>query len=807
MLGFGTKKEPPPSVEFPQPGAPQPVAKPKAPDAKPEAPHERGEEKSDVRYYPDETRAEYLKSGRDLAAEHLKSERIAADLNKPYHHEPRVAVPLSRQIPEETGETQLALIAGKSEVAVREASSEETSESDEIEVVTPAEKLQALAAKTRQKFGAIGSSSMLDPQTETVDRLYHALTYANTEWDKYKPAERSVLKKAIQVYLSKPDARKNDPIIKQLADKAGVSVVRKYRQTDPKKDVDNKSWMSKVFSAAKSVGKLAIMSAGKHITDVIPALKPVARVASTLTRHIRDRRGRAAKSRQQSEDRDREAKYKEEEKGKKRELELANMFNQYRVELVKNKDLLIREPHLIAVFESAIEEYKQIENKTTDPEVENFEAVFDRAVKIAAREEEQKRYDTRLGIEQADPDDPKSQQLLTIKSASLETGDTPAEFETVPPRPPNVRFAEPPPKPEGTKVSFEDLTPNPEGANDDSQNPLEWSNPHLFAEIKNYLTAADIDSRPDVIKRKILPLLTAFLRRGGDLRQGGLYHLLEDRYPNLVDQVSKRWEEDAHNQQERERITREKNEQQRKARDRRRQDEERRRHEEQQQVGPQQITPLGSTPFRPAGSSVPSSVRRPDVSGASLGDLRHRFRLDHDVHTGAVHRAAPPIPAIGGTERVAGHEYRGARLDQIRPSALLDRPRVPLRTTLDAAKAKPSIVVKQIVKQEQIQKNIKRAKAVKRKNKESITAIRKKYTAAKKAVAKTLREAKKAAYTRENASIKKLPTKNRKIARSKKQAELKSKLQKLLKQMKPGTSYKKIDHVLAAIAALRKIKW
>jgi hypothetical protein len=120
---------------------------------------------------------------------------------------------------------------------------------------------------------------------------------------------------------------------------------------------------------------------------------------------------------------------------------------------------------------------------------------------------------------------------------------------------------------------------------------------------------------------------------------------------------------------------------------------------------------------------------------------------------------------------------------------------------------KPSIIVKQTVKQVQSAQNKKRNATVRKTNRTSLAAARKKYTTAKRELTKKIRASKKAEYMQENAKIKSLPAKQRKAARKRVQAVLKTKLQKLLTLMKPSSFYKKIAHVQTGIATLRKIKW
>ena len=97
----------------------------------------------------------------------------------------------------------------------------------------------------------------------------------------------------------------------------------------------------------------------------------------------------------------------------------------------------------------------------------------------------------------------------------------------------------------------------------------------------------------------------------------------------------------------------------------------------------------------------------------------------------------------------------------------------------------------------------KKIKAVKTK---SLTGKRKEYTALKKQVKKALSAEKKARYTKANEKIKHLPVKQRAAARKKINAELKSKLASLHKQMPPAGK-KKHEELQVLLSKVSKLKW
>ncbi len=116
-------------------------------------------------------------------------------------------------------------------------------------------------------------------------------------------------------------------------------------------------------------------------------------------------------------------------------------------------------------------------------------------------------------------------------------------------------------------------------------------------------------------------------------------------------------------------------------------------------------------------------------------------------------------------------------------------------------------MVKQIVKQEQRAKTKQRTAGVRAAKKKSIGDARKRYTQVKKTILKALRAAKKKSYTSQNKKINAMPAKQRKAARDKVRAALKVKLDKLLRDIRPASAYKRVEIVEAAIATLRKLRW
>jgi hypothetical protein len=111
------------------------------------------------------------------------------------------------------------------------------------------------------------------------------------------------------------------------------------------------------------------------------------------------------------------------------------------------------------------------------------------------------------------------------------------------------------------------------------------------------------------------------------------------------------------------------------------------------------------------------------------------------------------------------------------------------------------------MKQIQNEKARRRTKAVKKSSKSVLTAARKRYTKVKKGVVKALRAGKKKQYDEANKQIKQLPPAQRKAARTRIRAQMKSKLDALLKKIRPASSYAHTTNVESGVSALRKMKW
>ena len=84
--------------------------------------------------------------------------------------------------------------------------------------------------------------------------------------------------------------------------------------------------------------------------------------------------------------------------------------------------------------------------------------------------------------------------------------------------------------------------------------------------------------------------------------------------------------------------------------------------------------------------------------------------------------------------------------------------------------------------------------------------MKKQYTSLKAATRRRLKSGKKAHYASENVKIKKLPVKQRTVARAKLKAEL-SKREKTLMKSLPPAAKMKISDLRALIAKAKLLKW
>jgi transketolase len=120
-------------------------------------------------------------------------------------------------------------------------------------------------------------------------------------------------------------------------------------------------------------------------------------------------------------------------------------------------------------------------------------------------------------------------------------------------------------------------------------------------------------------------------------------------------------------------------------------------------------------------------------------------------------------------------------------------------------KAKPGIVIKQIVKQE-VGTRKARKKRVSKSNKQSLKHRKAEYSTLKKSLRKRLMAQKKSAYSAQAARIKALPAKERTAARKALKQQLKKAHDEKLKQL-PALGKRKYNDIVALINKLKKLKW
>jgi hypothetical protein len=127
----------------------------------------------------------------------------------------------------------------------------------------------------------------------------------------------------------------------------------------------------------------------------------------------------------------------------------------------------------------------------------------------------------------------------------------------------------------------------------------------------------------------------------------------------------------------------------------------------------------------------------------------------------------------------------------------------PMMTTIPTAippkKAQPGLKIIQKVKVEQVVKS-------KKKTVTGVTAKRKEYNKLKRTLLAAFRKARKDSYGAENAKIKKIPSKERKVAREKLRQELQDKLAQLKKHL-PSAAKLKRSAIDKLISAAKQLKW
>ena len=119
-------------------------------------------------------------------------------------------------------------------------------------------------------------------------------------------------------------------------------------------------------------------------------------------------------------------------------------------------------------------------------------------------------------------------------------------------------------------------------------------------------------------------------------------------------------------------------------------------------------------------------------------------------------------------------------------------------------KAKPGVVIKQIVKQE-VGTSKARKKRVTSARGATLKQVKSEYHALKKGIRKRITQLKKEAYSAETSRIKGLPSKERAAARKALRARLKKEFDDKLKQV-PSLGRKKYSDIVALIHKIKRIK-
>ena len=143
------------------------------------------------------------------------------------------------------------------------------------------------------------------------------------------------------------------------------------------------------------------------------------------------------------------------------------------------------------------------------------------------------------------------------------------------------------------------------------------------------------------------------------------------------------------------------------------------------------------------------------------------------------------------------------------PRVVTQTQTIPIPIPMGGApqRGQPSgVVVKQTVKQQQ-NAQAKTKRGIRKRQQGTLGKSRKEYNALKKQVKARITKAKKAFYDVENKKIMGMKRGQRKAAREKLRAAIKSKLAKLMAMVKPSSSLKTMEAVAKAISVIKKLKW
>ena len=143
------------------------------------------------------------------------------------------------------------------------------------------------------------------------------------------------------------------------------------------------------------------------------------------------------------------------------------------------------------------------------------------------------------------------------------------------------------------------------------------------------------------------------------------------------------------------------------------------------------------------------------------------------------------------------------------PRVVTQTQTIPIPIPMGGApqRGQPSgMVVKQTVKQQQ-SAQAKTKRTIRKRQQGTLGKSRKQYNALKKQVKARITKAKKAFYDAENKKIMSMKRGQRKAARDKLRAAIKSKLAKLMAMVKPSSSLKTMEAVAKAISVVKKLKW
>ena len=207
----------------------------------------------------------------------------------------------------------------------------------------------------------------------------------------------------------------------------------------------------------------------------------------------------------------------------------------------------------------------------------------------------------------------------------------------------------------------------------------------------------------------------------------------------------------------------------------------------------------------PTGAREEETREKPTVPADQSATQRRNRRQDTTQLLQQLRRFAE----TGQRPAVATAQPQPTMVLPQQPRVVTQTQTIPIPIPMGGApqRGQPSgVVVKQTVKQQQ-NAQAKTKRTIRKRQQGTLGKSRKEYNALKKQVKARITKAKKAFYEAENKKIMGMKRDQRKAAREKLRAAIKSKLAKLMAMVKPSSSLKTMEAVAKAISVVKKLKW